>query len=138
MLPELRRHLVAWRLRSPHTGPDNLVVCTATAKAVAPEHLRRALATAKKTAKIEVEGRLSLHSLRHAFASYIVTDLGLAPTTAAEILGHADPSTTLRLYARDARDARDEATVVADVLARPQAPLARGGRLASCAGLPRL
>jgi hypothetical protein len=44
-----------------------------------------------------------------------VTDLELPPTTAAEILGHADPSTTLRLYARDGRD---ESTVVADVLAR--------------------
>jgi integrase len=58
---------------------------------------------------------LSLHSLRHAFASYLVTELELAPTTVAEILGHSDPSTTLRLYARDARD---EATVVSDVLAR--------------------
>ena len=47
--------------------------------------------------------------------SYIVTELEVAPTTAAEILGHADPSTTLRLYARDARD---DATVVEDVLAR--------------------
>jgi integrase len=63
----------------------------------------------------DVAGRLSLHSLRHSFASYIVTVLELAPTTAAEILGHSDPATTLRLYARDARD---EATVVADVLAR--------------------
>jgi integrase len=121
LLPECRRWLVAWRVRSPHTKPGDLVVCTAQGKHVAPEHLRRALAAAKKAAKLEnVEGRLSLHSLRHSFASYLVTELELAPTTVAEILGHADPSTTLRLYARDARD---ESAIVEDVLAR-----AAGGR----------
>jgi integrase len=121
LLPECRRWLVAWRVPSPHTKPDDIVICTAQGKHVAPEHLRRALDAAKKAAKLEnVEGRLSLHSLRHSFASYLVTELELAPTTAAEILGHADPSTTLRLYARDARD---EAAVVTDVLAR-----AAGGR----------
>lgn len=116
LLLECRRWLVAWRVRSSHTKPGDLVICTAQGKHVAPEHLRRALAAAKKAAKLEnVEGRLSMHSLRHSFASYLVTDLELAPTTAAEILGHADPSTTLRLYARDARD---KATVVSDVLSR--------------------
>ena len=49
----------------------------------------------------EIEGRHSLHSLRHSFASHLVTDLGLAPTTAAAILGHSDPATTFRLYVRD-------------------------------------
>ena len=82
---------------------------------IPPTNLRRALAAAKRAARLDVDGRLSLHSLRHSFASYIVTELEAAPTTAAEILGHADPSTTLRLYARDARD---DATVVEDVLAR--------------------
>jgi hypothetical protein len=36
----------------------------------------------------------------------------------AAIAGHADPATTFRLYARDARD---PATIVADVLARAAA-----------------
>jgi integrase len=116
LLPECRRWLVAWRLRSGHTRRDDIVVCTAQGRHVAPEHLRRALAAAKTTAKLAaVEGRLSLHSLRHSFASYLVTELELAPTTVADVMGHADPSTTLRLYARDARD---EAAVVSDVLGR--------------------
>ena len=121
LLPECRRWLVAWRVPSSHTKPTDIVICTAQGQHVAPEHLRRALTAAKEVAKLEdVEGRLSLHSLRHSFASYLVTELELAPTTAADILGHADPSTTLRLYARDARD---DAAVVTDVLAR-----AAGGR----------
>jgi integrase len=118
LLPECRRHLVAWRLRSPSSAPQALVMVTATGAPVAPENLRRELARAKRAAKLSVPGRLSLHALRHSFASYLVTVLELPPTTAAEILGHADPSTTLRLYARDARDER---ALVEDVLARAAA-----------------
>ena len=47
--------------------------------------------------------------------SIAATDMGLAATTLASIAGHADPATTFRLYARDARD---EGTMVADVLER--------------------
>ena len=47
--------------------------------------------------------------------SIAATDMGLAATTLAAIAGHADPATTYRLYARDARD---EDTMVADVLQR--------------------
>jgi len=80
-------------------------------------NLRRVLRQATTAAGLdEVEGRLSLHSQRHSFASHLVTDLGLAPTTAAAILGHADPATTFRIYARDARDPD---TMVADVLQKP-------------------
>jgi integrase len=83
---------------------------------VAGTNLRRVLRDATTAAGLaEIEGRLSLHSLRHSFASHLVTDLGLAPTTAAAILGHSDPATTFRLYARDARDPD---TMVADVLQR--------------------
>ena len=62
-----------------------------------------------------VEERLSWHSLRHSFASMLVTDLQLPATTLARLTGHADAGFTLKTYARDGRD---EATVVEDVLAR--------------------
>ena len=58
-----------------------------------------------------------MHALRHSFASPLATDLELAPTTLAAIIGHADAGFTLRVYARDARDT---ATVVSDVLARAE------------------
>lgn len=58
-----------------------------------------------------------MHALRHSFASLLATDLDLAPTTLAAIIGHADASFTLRVYARDTRDT---ATVVEDVLGRAE------------------
>jgi integrase len=61
-----------------------------------------------------VAGR-ARHSLRHSAGSILATELNLPITTVARILGHQDASFTLRCYARDARD---EAAVVSDVLAR--------------------
>ena len=79
-------------------------------------NVRRAFAQATKTAGLDkLDERLSMHALRHSFASLLATDLELAPTTLAKIIGHTDAGFTLRVYARDARDT---ATVVADVLAR--------------------
>jgi integrase len=56
-----------------------------------------------------------MHALRHSFASLLATDLELAPTTLARLIGHADAGFTLRVYARDTRDT---GAVVSDVLAR--------------------
>jgi integrase len=115
LLPALRRLLVEWRLRSPKTRPGDLVVCTADGKPVQERNVRRALEAAKKAAGMqETEGRLSMHALRHAYCSALATE-GLSPTTLARITGHTDPGFTLKAYSRDVRD---EATLVADVLAR--------------------
>ena len=53
----------------------------------------------------------------------LATDLELPATTLARLTGHADAGFTLKVYARDGRD---EAAVVSDVLAR--AASARIGR----------
>ena len=66
-VPALRRLLVAWRLRSPHTRPGNFVIVTADGRAVQERNIRRALDDAKESAGLdETEGRLSMHSLRHS------------------------------------------------------------------------
>jgi integrase len=56
-----------------------------------------------------------MHSLRHSFASMLGTDLELPATTLALLVGHADAGFTLRACARDGRDG---AAIVDDVLAR--------------------
>ena len=48
----------------------------------------------------------------------LATDLELPATTLARLTGHADAGFTLKVYARDGRD---EATLVEDVLIRAQA-----------------
>jgi integrase len=116
LLPALRRLLVAWKLRSPYTGPTALVIATADGRPVSERNLRRALEAAKETAGFATSNeRLSWHSLRHSFASLLATDLELPATTLARLTGHSDAGFTLRVYARDGRD---EAAPVEDVLAR--------------------
>lgn len=119
MLPALRRLLVDWQVRSPHAQPHDLVIATADGKPVAERNLRRALDDAKEKAGLDsLEERLSWHSLRHSFASLLATDLELPATTLARLTGHSDAGFTLRVYAKDRRD---EAAVVSDVLARASA-----------------
>ena len=78
--------------------------------------LRRALDAAKTAAGLSAtEERLSWHSLRHAFLSVAATELDLPATTLARLAGHANAGFTMKAYARDARD---DAAVVQDVLAR--------------------
>jgi integrase len=113
IVPALRRLLVSWRLRSPHTRPDDLVVGTADGRAVQERNIRRALNAAKASAGLDTtDGRLSMHSLRHSWASALATG-GLPATTLARIAGHANAGFTLRVYASDPRD---EAAVAESVL----------------------
>ena len=119
MLPALRRVLVAWRLRSPFTEADDLVIGTAERTPVEERNLRRSLEAAVAKAGIEVADgeRLSWHALRHAAISHF-EQLGVPLTTLAAIAGHADAGFTLKVYARDPRDAE---SMTADVLARAEA-----------------
>jgi len=110
MLPALRELLV------PLARFDGLVIATQDGKPVQERNLRRTLDAAKQRAGMDgTDARLSWHSLRHSFGSYLATELELPPTTLARIMGHGDAGFTLRAYARDARS-DDELT--ADVLTR--------------------
>ncbi len=110
MLPALRELLV------PLARFDGLVIATQDGKPVQERNLRRSLDAAKRRAGMDgTEARLSWHSLRHSFGSYLATELELPPTTVARIMGHADAAFTLRAYARDARTDTD---LTAEVLAR--------------------
>jgi integrase len=73
---------------------------------------------AEATLTVGESERLSWHSLRHSWASMLATDLDVPATTLARLNGHADAGFTLRVYARDGRD---EAAVVQDVLTRAAA-----------------
>ena len=92
------------------------MIGSASGRPVEERTLRRVLAEAKTTAGLGGgEERLSWHSLRHSFCSMLATEPELPATTLARIAGHADPGFSLRVYAKDARD---DAALAADVLAR--------------------
>jgi integrase len=116
ILPALRRELLVWKLKAPHKRSGDLIIGTADGKPVEERNLRRAFDAAKDAAKVDVgEPRLSWHALRHSAASMLATELELPATTLAAVIGHADAGFTLRVYARDGRD---PAAVVRDVLER--------------------
>jgi integrase len=66
---------------------------------------------------VGLDERVSMHALRHSYASLLATELELPATTLAQLIGHSDAGFTLKVYARDARDTT---TIVADVLARAE------------------
>jgi integrase len=77
------------------------------------------LATAVTASGLEAgEKRLSWHSLRHSAGSVWISELGLPITTVSEMLGHSNPSFTLKCYGHESRD---PAAVVEDVLQRAAA-----------------
>ena len=118
LFPELRRLLVAWKVKSPFTDPEDYVLCTAARGPVQQRNAQRALEKTKAAAGLDaLEGRLSWHSLRHSAGSIWLTEYGV-PVTTVSAMSHANPSFTLACYGRDPRD---EQTMVADVLARAAA-----------------
>jgi excisionase family DNA binding protein len=59
--------------------------------------------------------RLSVWSVYRLIEGGRLPALRIAATTLAQIIGHSDSGFTLRVYARDGRD---EAAVISDVLSR--------------------
>jgi integrase len=86
-------------------------------RAPAPEHVVRVYGSCKfgpttADAGLNAEGkeRLSMHDLRHTFASHLILDLKLDIVTVSRQLGHSRPSVTSDVYAHlfdQARHAED-------------------------------
>jgi integrase len=127
VLPALRDELDAYKSRL-NPAPDVLVFGTTTgAKQGATNVRRRILSRAvehanKQLAKKKAEplpAGLTPHSLRRTFAS-ILFAMGEAPPYVIAQLGHADPTVTLRFYAkvmdrRDGEPQRLKALVKGDI-----------------------
>ena len=116
MLPALRDELVAYKSAAPDISPDALVFCSGTGggrdkdtirnRVLAPA-IERANATLTNRGDLPLPERLTLHGLRHTFASLLVA-LGEDPRYVMGQLGHTDPAFTLRLYTHTMRREDDE------------------------------
>jgi integrase len=119
LFPETAGVLAAWREKTPYVSDDDYIIVAAGGVPVMERNLRRVLSGAVTASRIDPNGkRLSWHALRHSAGSVWISEYGIAITTVSEMMGHANPSITLKLYGHESRDS---AAVVADVLSRAEA-----------------
>jgi integrase len=79
-------------------GSDEVVFTTAAGRSLDYRRVGRAFRTAVEQAGVRGAGRLSLHSLRHGYASMLIGS-GLDVVFVSRQLGHANPGVTLKVYA---------------------------------------
>jgi integrase len=92
--PDLVRALKAWKLACP-PSPDDLVFPTTDGRPLRRSNaLRYGLWAALRRAGLR---RVSMHSLRHSFASALISG-GAAVTEVQMLLGHSSPAVTLKVY----------------------------------------
>jgi integrase len=104
---DLRRELIDLRLASRYSQDDDPIFASREGTPLQHRNVaHRGFERAAKEAGIE---GVSFHDLRHAAASRLITN-GLDPVTVAAVLGHGDPTITLKVYAHlFNRDKRDDA-----------------------------
>jgi integrase len=90
LLQELR----LWKLRCPPNGRD-LVVVNAIGKPLSRKQVSNILDETIEKAQAK---RLTPRGLRHTFCSLLIAD-GIPVTKIAKLVGHKDPSVTLKVYA---------------------------------------
>lgn len=109
---ELRRHRRE-ALELGRAAPDDLVFQRPEGGPVSQRHAHRWVQAAAKRAGLPA---VRVHDLRHSFGSVLVS-AGVPITTVARHLGHANPATTMRLYAREL-DETQRLGLVREVLSR--------------------
>jgi integrase len=100
MAPELRRVLLELRMSGELKSPTGFVFVTESGRTLLYANAKRAFNATAKRAGLADNGaeRLSLHSLRHTFASALIA-AGVDVVKVSKVLGHGRVSTTLDTYA---------------------------------------
>ena len=100
--------------------------CTSSGRGLDYRHVGHAFRATVKRAGITANGRLSLHRLRHGFASLLIAE-GLNVVFVSRQLGHANPTITLGTYAHLFERA-DHAHTARQALEASHAAMAGAGR----------
>jgi integrase len=98
LMPQLAKLLRAHRMASRRKATTDFVFPSPDGRGRDQRSTSRGIQRALKRAGLEGEG-LSAHAFRHTFASLLIIGLKLDPVTVSKQLGHANPATTLRVYA---------------------------------------
>jgi integrase len=123
LTPMLQRLLADYRLRSPHSGINDIVFSTGKGRRDNPSNVRnRFLAGAVKRANGELGktrhqgiGAITPHSLRRTFISLLLATGADVPYVMAQA-GHSDPKMTLGIYAQAIASKTDHGTAIDDLI----------------------
>lgn len=100
---ELARELKVWKLKCP-PSENNLVFATLEGKPLHRKAASKILDASITAAEVK---RLTLHKLRHTFASLLLAR-GVPITKVTGLLGHRDPVITLKVYAHFVQDKKND------------------------------
>jgi integrase len=111
----LAKHLEEWRRESPYSGDDDWVFASFRNKGKTPrsgsilvtDYLKKAAYDAG-VLKVGEKVQFGMHNLRHSLATYLIA-VGRDIKTVQTILRHANPLTTLQLYAHGRSQDRSDA-----------------------------
>jgi integrase len=96
--PAVRDELIALRLESRYSNEEDPIFVSRTGTPLSHRNVaERGFEAARDLAGIS--DHLTFHDLRHAAASRLI-NRGLDPVTVANVCGHEDASTTLKIYAK--------------------------------------
>jgi integrase len=98
LAPSVVKLLKEHWLASAYKGADDLVFCNGRGRGLDYGDASERFQAAVTRAGLRGPGRLSLHSLRHGYASLLIAR-GLDVVFVARQLGHTNPATTLSIYA---------------------------------------
>lgn len=111
---QLAHELKLWKLKCAPSA-EEYVFCTLEGKPLHRKAATAMLDTAITSAKIK---RLSLHKLRHSFASLLLAN-GVDIAKVTKLLGHRDSTITLKLYAHFIDDKRNHVQDLATGIFQP-------------------
>jgi integrase len=115
LAPRLETLLRQHRLASSYKAPDDSLFAAPDGRGIDYRNVGKEFRTGVKAAGVTHTGRLTLHSLRHTYASLLIAS-GLDVVFVSRQLGHANPTITLSTnahlfqqadHAAKARDALD-------------------------------
>lgn len=108
---ELAKELKVWKLKCPPSEQD-LVFATIEGKPLHRKFASQILDAAITAAEVK---RLTLHKLRHTFASMLLAR-GVAIPKVSRILGHRDSVITLKVYAHFVEDKKNDVQELASII----------------------
>ena len=98
LAPALGKSLRERWLASRHKTPSDFVFANTLGRPLDYRKVGENFRQAVKQAGLQAPGKLTLHSLRHGYASLLIAN-GLNVVFVSRQLGHANPSITLDVYA---------------------------------------